>query len=124
MGLCFIGKRKFSRFISQYIPNNIGYIKLIETNEIIGEHYGLHRYTIGQRITPINKTYKSSKPLFIAKKDSIENIIYAVNKQNFQYYLLIILFCHFRHLVQIIQHYLQNHLIQIFHIGLMKYHYY
>jgi len=81
MGLCFIGKRKFSKFISQYIPNNIGYIKLIETNEIIGEHYGLHRYTIGQRITPINTNYKSSKPLFIAKKDRIENIIYAVNKK-------------------------------------------
>ncbi|UJR25432.1 hypothetical protein I4U23_006779 [Adineta vaga] len=39
MGLCFIGKRKFSRFISQYIPDNIGLIKSIETNEIIGEHY-------------------------------------------------------------------------------------
>ena len=54
------------------------HIKLIETNEIIGEHYGLHRYTVGQRITPINRHYKSSEPLFIAKKDPIENIIYAV----------------------------------------------
>ncbi len=79
MGLCFVGKRKFSSFISQYIPDNIGFIKLIETNQIIGEHYGLHRYTIGQRITPINKQYQSSKPLFIARKDPIENIIYAVN---------------------------------------------
>jgi tRNA-uridine 2-sulfurtransferase len=78
MGLCFVGKRKFSRFISQYIPDNIGYIKSIETNEILGEHYGLHRYTIGQRITPISRQYVSSKPLFIAKKDPIENIIYAV----------------------------------------------
>lgn len=78
MGLCFIGKRKFSRFISQYISDNIGYIKLIETNQIIGEHYGLHRYTLGQRITPINKNYTSSKPLFIARKDPIENTIYAV----------------------------------------------
>lgn len=79
MGLCFIGKRKFSRFISQYIPNNIGYIKSIETNEILGEHYGLHCYTVGQRITPMNRHYKSSKPLFIAKKDLIDNIIYVVN---------------------------------------------
>ncbi|CAF0729186.1 unnamed protein product [Rotaria sp. Silwood1] len=82
MGLCFVGKRKFSRFISQFIPDNIGYIKLIETNEIIGEHYGLHCYTIGQRITSINKEYKSSKPLFIAKKDPIENIIYAAPGTN------------------------------------------
>jgi tRNA U34 2-thiouridine synthase MnmA/TrmU len=83
MGLCFIGKRKFSRFISQYIPDNIGYVKSIETNEIIGEHYGLHRYTIGQRISPINShRYKPSKPLYIAKKDPIENIIYAVRNSN------------------------------------------
>jgi len=82
MGLCFIGKRKFSRFISQYIPNNIGYIKSIETNKIIGQHYGLHCYTIGQRIAPIDRQYKSSKPLFIAKKDPIENIIYAVKNFN------------------------------------------
>lgn len=78
MGLCFIGKRKFSRFISQYIPNNIGYIKSIETNEILGEHYGLHCYTIGQRIAPMNRKYKSVKPLFIAKKDLLNNIIYVV----------------------------------------------
>ena len=78
MGLCFIGKRKFSRFISQYLPNQMGLIKSIETNEILGEHYGLHRYTIGQRIAPVNRKYKSPKPLFIAKKDPNENIIYVV----------------------------------------------
>jgi tRNA U34 2-thiouridine synthase MnmA/TrmU len=53
-------------------------VKSIETNEILGKHYGLHCYTIGQRITPMNQTYKSSKPLFIAKKDPIENLIYVV----------------------------------------------
>jgi len=78
MGLCFIGKRKFSRFISQYIPNHIGLIKSIETNEILGEHSGLHCYTIGQRIVPIDRTIVSLKPLYIAKKDPIENIIYVV----------------------------------------------
>lgn len=78
MGLCFIGKRKFSRFISQYIPDNVGVIKSIETDEIIGKHDGLHRYTIGQRITPINKQVSSSKPWYIAKKDPRENVVYAV----------------------------------------------
>ncbi|CAF3649578.1 unnamed protein product [Rotaria socialis] len=82
MGLCFVGKRKFSRFISQFIPDNVGYIKLIETNEIIGKHHGLHCYTIGQRITPIDRYYKSSKPLYIARKDAIENIIYAAPGTN------------------------------------------
>ncbi|CAF1466786.1 unnamed protein product [Adineta ricciae] len=82
MGLCFIGKRKFSRFISQYIPDKIGMIKSIETNETIGEHNGLHRYTIGQRITPINKRISSSKPWYIAKKDPRENVIYAAPGTN------------------------------------------
>lgn len=82
MGLCFIGKRKFSRFISQYIPNQIGLVKSIETNEILGEHYGLHRYTVGQRIVPITEKYRSSKPLFIAKKDLKENLIYAVRRKD------------------------------------------
>lgn len=80
MGLCFIGKRKFSRFISQYIPDRLGPIKLVETGETIGEHYGLHRYTVGQRISPIDKQYRSSRPLFIAKKDDAENVIYAVRR--------------------------------------------
>lgn len=80
MGLCFIGKRKFSRFISQYLPDQVGLVKSIETNETLGEHRGLHYYTLGQRITPIagKHRYKSTKPFFIAKKDQINNIIYVV----------------------------------------------
>ena len=53
-------------------------MKSIETNEILGEHQGLHLYTVGQRIVPTNHKYQSSKPLFIAKKDLVENLIYAV----------------------------------------------
>ena len=82
-GLCFIGKRKFSRFISQYIPDNVGLIKSIETDEIIGEHRGLHLYTLGQRISPLNSpTRSSSEPFYIAKKDQIENIIYVVRRMS------------------------------------------
>lgn len=78
-GLCFIGKRKFSRFISQYIPDNVGVVKSIETDEIIGEHRGLHLYTLGQRISPLNsQTRSSSEPFYIASKDHIGNIIYVV----------------------------------------------
>lgn len=81
MGLCFIGKRKFSRFISQYLPDQIGSVKSIETNETVGEHRGLHYYTLGQRITPIsyNQRRKPAKPFFIAKKDQQNNIIYVVS---------------------------------------------
>lgn len=82
MGLCFIGKRKFSRFISQYISDQIGLVRSIETNEILGEHRGLHRYTVGQRIVPINEKYRPTKPLYIVKKDLMENLIYAVRRSD------------------------------------------
>ena len=82
MGLCFIGKRKFSKFISQYLPDQVGLIKSIETGEIIGEHLGMHYHTLGQRIVPINQRLKRSspKPWYIAKKDQLQNIIYAVSR--------------------------------------------
>jgi tRNA U34 2-thiouridine synthase MnmA/TrmU len=91
MGLCFIGKRKFSPFISQYLPDQIGLVKSIETHDIIGEHRGLHHYTMGQRISPINQhqRFRPSKPLFIAKKDQIENIIYTVTISIFPQFTLL-----------------------------------
>lgn len=47
-GICFIGKRNFSSFIAQYIDNYSG--EIVDTNEnILGEHRGLHFYTLGQR---------------------------------------------------------------------------
>ncbi|CAF0863613.1 unnamed protein product [Didymodactylos carnosus] len=50
MGICFIGKRKFHVFIDQFISELKGDIRHIETNNIIGEHKGIHRHTLGQRI--------------------------------------------------------------------------
>ena len=47
-GICFIGERPFRDFLSQYIPVNKGAIH--DTQEtIIGEHDGIHFYTLGQR---------------------------------------------------------------------------
>ena len=48
-GICFIGERNFSKFLSNYLPNQTGDIVNIETNEVIGKHVGLMYYTIGQR---------------------------------------------------------------------------
>ncbi len=47
-GICFIGKRKFSQFIGEYIPEKPGDI-VDETNRVIGQHRGLAFYTLGQR---------------------------------------------------------------------------
>lgn len=47
-GICFIGKRNFQQFISQYIPMENGPITDTE-GKFLGEHCGAIYYTIGQR---------------------------------------------------------------------------
>lgn len=47
-GICFIGERKFTDFLSNYIDNNQGDIIDIEGN-ILGHHQGTTFFTIGQR---------------------------------------------------------------------------
>lgn len=47
-GICFIGKRKFSDFMSEYVEPTPGNFIDIDTGQIIGQHRGIHEYTIGQ----------------------------------------------------------------------------
>ena len=47
-GICFIGERKFSEFISEYLLDQPGNI-INEQQHILGQHRGLFYYTIGQR---------------------------------------------------------------------------
>ena len=47
-GICFVGKRPFSRFIGEYLPTNPGEIKDPE-GRTLGIHQGLAFYTLGQR---------------------------------------------------------------------------
>lgn len=49
-GICFIGKRKFSDFISDYVNPQPGDFVNIETGEIVAKHQGIHNYTVGQKI--------------------------------------------------------------------------
>ena len=47
-GICFIGASRFRTFIRDYIPTGKG--DFLDTQgKIIGQHEGLHLYTIGQR---------------------------------------------------------------------------
>lgn len=50
MGICFIGKRNFTNFMSQYIsePSMPGNFVDVDTGEIVGRHNGAIYYTIGQ----------------------------------------------------------------------------
>lgn len=47
-GICFIGERRFSDFLSRYVPKNPGPIVDLE-GMCVGEHEGLAYYTLGQR---------------------------------------------------------------------------
>lgn len=47
-GICFIGERRFSDFLKQYLPAQPGDIETTDGN-VIGRHHGLMYHTIGQR---------------------------------------------------------------------------
>src|SRR4051812_11670624 len=48
-GICFIGEVKMADFLKTYVPDHPGPIVRAIDGKIIGEHRGLHYYTIGQR---------------------------------------------------------------------------
>jgi tRNA-specific 2-thiouridylase len=47
-GICFIGERRFSDFLSRFLPATPGLIESVD-GETLGEHQGLMYYTLGQR---------------------------------------------------------------------------
>ncbi|MFM8808524.1 MAG: tRNA methyl transferase PRC-barrel domain-containing protein [Chthoniobacterales bacterium] len=47
-GICFIGKVRMQDFLKEYLPENPGPIVDLE-GRVLGEHRGLHNYTLGQR---------------------------------------------------------------------------
>lgn len=49
-GICFLGSSRVSiqQFLEKYIPDHPGDIVNL-TGKVLGQHQGLHRYTIGQR---------------------------------------------------------------------------
>jgi tRNA-specific 2-thiouridylase len=47
-GICFIGERNFTKFLSEYLPSQPGEIRTSD-ERVIGEHQGLMFHTLGQR---------------------------------------------------------------------------
>ncbi|GAB1488016.1 tRNA 2-thiouridine(34) synthase MnmA [Opitutaceae bacterium] len=48
-GICFIGEVKMQDFLRQYVPDEPGPIIHATDGRVLGEHRGLHYYTLGQR---------------------------------------------------------------------------
>ena len=75
-GICFIGERRFSDFLKQYLPAQPGRMQTPEGVDM-GEHQGLMFYTLGQRqglgIGGVKDG--SDEPWFSLKKDLDNNIL-------------------------------------------------
>ena len=75
-GICFIGERPFRDFLSHYLPVQTGPVRSIDGADI-GEHTGIHFYTLGQRqglgIGGV-KGYPE-KPWYVVAKDVNDNVL-------------------------------------------------
>ena len=79
VGICFIGKRDLTRFLSNYIPKKEGLI-ISDKGEKLGKHQGIMYYTIGQRkglgIGGIDKSQHGT--WYVASKDISNNELIVV----------------------------------------------
>jgi tRNA-specific 2-thiouridylase len=75
-GICFIGERKFSDFLAQYLPATPGVIETID-GEVIGKHQGLMYHTLGQRKGLLigGKKEHGEAPWYVVEKDVKRNVL-------------------------------------------------
>jgi tRNA-specific 2-thiouridylase len=77
-GICFIGERNFTKFLSEYLPVHRGEIKTTD-GRVIGEHQGIEFHTLGQRqglgIGGV-KGYPEA-PWYVLHKDMNDNVLYV-----------------------------------------------
>lgn len=78
-GICFIGERKFTDFLSRYLPAQPGEIQTPE-GKVIGQHQGLMYHTLGQRKgLHIGGTKDGTEqPWYVAEKEVARNVLIAV----------------------------------------------
>jgi tRNA-specific 2-thiouridylase len=69
-GICFIGERDFRGFLSRYLPEAAGEIRSVR-GERLGEHPGVHFFTLGQRqgLGIGGQRSGSGEPWFVVGKD-------------------------------------------------------
>lgn len=75
-GICFVGERPFSEFLSRYVAHEPGPICSVE-GERVGEHRGLGFYTIGQRqgLGIGGRASGSGEPWYVASKRLRDNTL-------------------------------------------------
>ena len=78
-GICFIGKRKFADFVSQYLGYSPGDIETLD-GTVLGQHQGIAYHTIGQR-----KGLGIGGPgaaWFVVDKDVKRNVLIVAQGEN------------------------------------------
>ncbi|HTN33327.1 MAG TPA: tRNA 2-thiouridine(34) synthase MnmA [Marinobacter sp.] len=82
-GICFIGERKFTDFLKQYLPAQPGDIVTPE-GKVIGRHQGLMYHTIGQRqgLKIGGLSDFGDEPWYVAEKDLTRNALVTVQGKN------------------------------------------
>lgn len=74
-GICFVGRRDFRDFISEYVEMKPGPFVCVDGNRQLGTHTGIAAYTHGQRagISGV------PKPFFVVGKDVPNNIVFVAS---------------------------------------------
>lgn len=75
-GICFIGERRFSDFLKQYLPAQPGDMETTG-GQVIGRHHGLMYHTIGQRqgLGIGGMKDASDTPWYVLRKDLSRNVL-------------------------------------------------
>ena len=78
-GLCFVGERRFSRFLARFVDAAPGPVET-EDGTRIGEHPGLAFFTIGQRrgLGIGGRRNSAPAPWYVAAKDHARNALVVV----------------------------------------------
>lgn len=79
VGICFVGDKGYDQFIKENVSSEIlktkkGFIKRFPEGEVMGDHDGIHLYTIGQS-KGIGLTYHEK--LFVIKIESSDNTVWV-----------------------------------------------
>ncbi len=77
--ICFLGSEKFKDYMKNNYPEKPGNIVDIQTNNVIGTHTGISKYTIGQRrgLNIGGKNGYEDNRWFVVKKDVKTNTVYV-----------------------------------------------
>ncbi|KNA16767.1 hypothetical protein SOVF_086320 [Spinacia oleracea] len=72
-GICFLGKIKFSDFVTRHIGEMEGVMLEAETGDFLGQHRGFWFYTIGQR----QGLRLPGGPWYVVQKDVKNNVVFV-----------------------------------------------